>query len=84
MPDWIMRIFIGLLVMGLGVLFAFKTEWFLRMLGRVDFAERVFGGGGTRFFYKLLGVFFCVIGILLVTNLFGNFMLWLFGGLFGT
>ena len=48
-----------------------------------DFAEKVFGGGGTRFFYKLLGVAICFIGIMLITNLFGNFMIWLFGGLFG-
>lgn len=66
----LLRILIGFLVAGLGFLMVWKTEWFQSMLGYVDWAEKTFGGGGTRFFYKLLGITIIVIGFLVVTNLF--------------
>ena len=62
---------------------AYKTPWFLRMMGRVAWAERTFGGGGTRLFYKLLGTLIAIIGIMVTTDLFSRFMEWLVGGLFG-
>ncbi|MFH1631903.1 MAG: hypothetical protein ABIA47_02665 [bacterium] len=75
------RIIIGLLVAALGVLMVFKTPWFLSMIGRVAFAEKFFGGGGTRFFLKLLGIAIAVIGLLVVTDLWDNFILWVLGPL---
>ena len=83
MGAFIWRVVIGLLIMSFGFLFAWKTDAFLRMLGPVYWAEKHFGGGGTRFFYKLLGTAIIVLGIIVVTDLFDDFMTWLVGGLFG-
>lgn len=45
-----------------------KTDVLLEWFGEVPFAEAKFGPGGTRFFYKLLGVFVTFIGIFIATN----------------
>lgn len=73
----LLRILIGLLVMGIGILMSWKTVWIYGMLGPVGFAERFFGGGGTKFFYKLVGIAIIFIGIIIMTNLFDR----IFGGL---
>ena len=77
------RILIGLLVAFVGFLMVYKTDWFMSAIGSIDFAERWFGGGGTRFFYKLCGILTVIFGFILVTNLFkvlfGDLILGLFG-----
>ncbi|MCH8049353.1 hypothetical protein IH979_01430 [Patescibacteria group bacterium] len=67
---FILRILIGLALIGLGVLMVYKTQWFLSLIGRIPFWERIFGGGGTRMFYKLFGISLAIIGIIVATNLF--------------
>ncbi len=64
------RILIGIAITLLGVLFVWKTDIFYSMLGSVDWADRTFGGGGTRTFYKLMGVGIIIIGVMVMTNLF--------------
>jgi hypothetical protein len=81
--EWITRILIGLLITALGVSLTFKTQWYMRILGRLPFAEKYMGGGGTRLFYKLLGALISIIGIIVMTDLFDNMMEWIVGGLFG-
>lgn len=44
--------------------------WFYGLLGSVPWAERTFGGGGSQFFYKLLGIVIILIGAMVMTNLF--------------
>ncbi len=83
MAAFIIRTLIGLAITALGLSMAWKTEWYLRILGRVPWAETHLGGGGTRVFYKLMGMAIMVIGFIVVTNLWDNFMTWLVGGLFG-
>ncbi len=77
------RILIGLAITALGVLFVWKTDVFYSMLGSVDWADRTFGGGGSRTFYKLFGVGILLIGVMVMTNLFeivvGGFIRSLFG-----
>lgn len=77
------RILIGLALIALGGMMVWKTPWALEMVGRVDFAERWFGGGGTRIFFKLLGTAIIIIGFIFITNLFeyiiGGFLLRIFG-----
>ena len=80
--EWVWRILIGLMIAAIGVSLTFKTQWYLRILGSVPFAEKVFGGGGTRFFYKLLGFLMAIIGLMVMTDLMDNFLEWLIGGLF--
>lgn len=81
--DALLRIIAGLFMMLLGLAMTWKTHWFLGILGSVPTAERWFGGGGTRFFYKLCGIAFIFLGIIVMTNLFGvlfgGFILSLFG-----
>ncbi len=83
MGAFIIRTLIGLAITALGLSMAWKTEWYLRILGRNAWAERNLGGGGTRVYYKLIGIAIMVIGFIVVTDLWDNFMLWLVGGLFG-
>lgn len=64
----LIRIPLGLFVMFLGFLIVKKTDVFQSWFGRVPFAEEVFGMGGTRFFYKLLGIVVTFIGIFIATN----------------
>ena len=77
------RILLGIVVIVLGVLMVFKTPWFLRMLGRIYWAEKNLGMGGTRIFIKLMGVGISIIGIIILTNLheriIGGFLIKIFG-----
>lgn len=77
------RVLIGLFVSALGFVLVWKTDWFMGILGYVNWAENWLGGGGTRLFYKLLGTAVIIIGFMIVTNLFSSFMVGLVGGLFG-
>jgi len=45
-------------------------SWF----GEVPFAEAKFGPGGSRFFYKLLGVLVSFLGIFIATNVISNIL----------
>jgi hypothetical protein len=64
------RILLGLGIIVVGYLMALKTNWFLDILGPVEWAERHIVGGGTRTFYKLLGMLIIIIGIIVVTDLY--------------
>ncbi len=80
----LLRILIGIGVSLLGVLITWKTQIMLDTVGPIDWAERNLGGGGSRLFYKLLGVVITLIGFLVITNLYnmviGGFVTSLFGG----
>lgn len=77
-------IIIGLLIVGFGSLLIIKTEWFIQIVGRVDWAEKWLGvEGGTRLYFKLLGILFCFIGFLTMTGLIKPMVLNMFGSLFG-
>jgi len=77
------RILIGFAITMLGILFVWKTDIFYSMLGSVEWADRTLGGGGTRTFYKLLGLGIVIVGVMVMTNLFeiivGSFIKSLFG-----
>ncbi|MFA6130913.1 MAG: hypothetical protein WC730_01470 [Patescibacteria group bacterium] len=79
----IRQILIGLVISALGIMMVWKTGWALSMIGRVEWAERTFGAGGSRTFFKLMGVGLILIGFIVMTDLFdiffGDFILGLFG-----
>lgn len=75
-----LRIFIGFLIVGVGFIFVWKSEWFLINIGRVDWAEQKLSGG-SRIFYKLLGLGLCLLGFSVITNLYSD-ILTAFAGLF--
>jgi hypothetical protein len=73
-----MSIILGIVMMGVGGLITIKSEAMLNMFGRVAFFEKYLGTeGGTRLGYKLLGILVFIIGVMLATNVFGDFMMWL-------
>ena len=78
-----MRIIIGFLILIFGAFFTIKTQWFYELMGPVGWAERFLGAeGGSRFFYKLLGILICIVGLLVITNLAGEIIRAIFGPLF--
>jgi len=70
-----MQYFIGILLVLVGVALILKTEWFYENFGTVSWAEEHLGtSGGTRLFFKLVGLILIFFGFLLVTNLWGGFL----------
>jgi len=79
-----MKIFLGLLGIGLGVLVAVKHEWFLHNVGRIAAVEKYLGTfGGSRLFYQLLGVLLIVLSTLYMTGLLQKLLIGLAGRVFG-
>ena len=73
-----MSIFWGLLIIGAGVFLVIKTEWFMDNFGRIDwFEEKLGADGGSRLGYKLVGIVFLVIGIIVLTGSGGDFGRWI-------
>lgn len=74
--------FIGLLVIGLGVLLVVKTQWIYDFTGPIDWAEQHLGTeGGTRLFIKLMGVVLIMGAFLAVTGILSGWVNAIFGGL---
>ena len=69
-----LRIIIGLIVAGLGTYMVLRTVTILGFFGTVDWAEQKLGGGGTRLFYKLLGIVIVFTGFMVAANLWNAFL----------
>jgi hypothetical protein len=80
--DILIRILIGLALVAGGFYFVWKTENVLGFFGSVDWAEQHLGGGGSRLFYKLLGIVIILIGFIVATNMWNAFMEATLGSLF--
>jgi hypothetical protein len=73
-----MNIILGLVIAVVGALITIKSEAMLNMFGRVAFFEKYLGTeGGSRLGYKLLGIAAFLIGVMIATNVIGDFMMWL-------
>lgn len=71
-------IFLGIIILAVGIVLIIKTEWFLENFGRISWFEKVLGSeGGTRLGYKLLGLVAIFIGIVLATGSGDAFLNWL-------
>lgn len=68
------RIPLGLAVMVLGFYMVSKAEKFLDWFGPIPFAENKFGPGGSKFFYKLLGIGTVFLGIFIATNVISDIL----------
>jgi len=64
------RILLGIFISVVGFFMVWKTDFFYDLIGSVPWADRTFGGGGTRLFYKLLGTAIIILGTMVATNLF--------------
>jgi uncharacterized membrane protein YkgB len=62
-----------------------KNEWLLRNFGRINWAEEKFPySGGTRFFYKILGIIIVFLGLFVMTGIWTDILNSLFGLFSGT
>ena len=69
-----LRIPLGVAIVAAGFFMVFKTTKFVGFFGRIDWAERKLGGGGSYMLYKIIGIVLCLVGILVATNLWDNFL----------
>lgn len=73
----LLRIFLGVLFAGVGFFFVKYADWFYANIGPMDWAEKYFSTfGGTRMFYKFLGIIFVFVGGLVATGLSSAFFAW--------
>lgn len=63
----------GMLIVASGALITWKTEYMLEIMGRNWWAEKTFGPGGSRLFYKLWGIAVILLGMIIAFDLFGYF-----------
>jgi len=63
---WRFLLFLVLLI--LGTVFVAKSDYFVRLFGHNELAERYLGGGGSYLFWKLLGILLIVIGCLFLVG----------------
>jgi hypothetical protein len=72
----------GVILVVVGALLIIKAEWFLENFGRIEWAEQKLGvEGGTRLFYKLLGLICIFFGMTLVLGLFSGIVYFVFSPL---
>lgn len=67
----------GVFLIVIGVLMVIRTDWFLKAIGQIAWAERVIGS--TRSFLKILGVVLIFLGLTMLFNLFGGIVYWVLG-----
>ena len=78
-----MRILFGFILVGLGFLLVWKSEWLVKNFGRSSWAELHLGtAGGTRMLIKLIGILVIIIGFMAITGLHKGLLLWVFVDLF--
>lgn len=67
----------------IGSIMVMRSEWFLSFFGRIDWAEVHLGSeGGTRVFYKLLGMITILISLMVMTGMIEGLLFAIFGPLF--
>lgn len=75
-----MGYFLAIVVIVVGFMMVWKTQWFIQNFGTSDWAERHMG---SYMFYKLMGITAIVVAFLGMTGSLGDIILGIFGGLFG-
>ncbi len=74
----------ALIAIVVGVLLVLKSNWIVNNFGYIDGAERYLRvWGGTRLFWKLVGIGIIIIAFLQVGGLLEPFLLNFFGSIFG-
>ncbi len=69
-----LRILIGFLIAAAGGFIVIRTRKVADFFGPIEWAERKLGGGGTYLMYKVIGLIFCFIGIIVATDLWDAFL----------
>lgn len=72
------HIFLGIIFCIIGAIITLNSEWFFREFGRIEWAEKYLGmEGGTRMFYKLLGIFIIFVGFFVLSGIHFQILNWL-------
>ncbi|MFA5413738.1 MAG: hypothetical protein WC348_04355 [Patescibacteria group bacterium] len=80
----ITRIIVGIVGIVIGSIMVIRSEWLLSFFGRINWAEIHLGSeGGTRVFYKLLGILAIIISLMIMTGMIEGLLMAIFGPLFG-
>jgi len=67
----------------IGILIVIKTEWIVQNFGTNAWAEAKFGfSGGSRIFYKLIGLGIIFIGFIIMTGMWEGFLMGTVGKIF--
>lgn len=78
------RIIGGIIMVFIGFLIIWKTNWIVKNFGRSNWAETKLGSsGGTRLMYKFIGILIMFFGMLMITGLSKGFLMGTVGKLFG-
>ncbi|MBT4121556.1 hypothetical protein HOE31_01240 [bacterium] len=65
-----MRIILGLIMIVVGFLITWKSDWLVSNFGTISWAEQhISTSGGSRLLWKLIGILTIFIGMLVTTNL---------------
>ncbi|HLD31119.1 MAG TPA: hypothetical protein VJB41_02915 [Patescibacteria group bacterium] len=77
------QIILGIVGIIVGTMMVAKSEWLLSAFGRVNWAEAHLGTeGGTRIFYKLLGLITIFVSLLIMTGMVEGVLMAIFSPLF--
>ncbi len=72
------HIILGIILTAVGAILIIKTEWFINNFGRMSWFEEKLGyEGGSRLGYKLVGIVFLFVGIIVMTGSGTAFLQWL-------
>lgn len=78
-----MNFIFGLLGVSVGALIVLKAEWIIQNFGSYGWADEHLGtSGGSRLFYKLIGLAIILFSFLSMAGLMDNILLGIFGRLF--
>lgn len=78
-----MKYILGLIGVIIGLLMVIKTESIIQTFGTSAWAEEKMGlSGGTRFFYKLIGIGIIFISFLGITGMLNGFLIGTIGRIF--
>ena len=76
-----MQYVIGIILISVGFIVVWKSDWIMNNFGRIPWAEAKLGmDGGTRLFWKLIGIIIILGSFLYMTGALGGIIRGIFGG----
>ena len=70
----LIRVPLGIAIMVVGYFVVAKSEVVFGWFGTNEFAEKYLGFGGSRLFYKLVGILIVFVGIFVATNVISDIL----------
>jgi len=75
-----MKYFLGIIIVGIGFMIVWKSDWLMNNFGRISWAEAKLGTeGGTRLLYKLIGIAIIIGSFLYMSGALQGIMRAIFG-----